>query len=52
MVAAIKHPRPEVYPKPISRGLTVLNALLPGFTDRFVRKYGRRRVVTGPHSEP
>ena len=29
----------------ISRGLTVLNALAPGFTDWFVRKYGRRRDV-------
>ena len=46
IVACIERPRPEVYPKPISRGLTVLNALLPGFTDRFVRKYGRKRTVT------
>ena len=52
IVAAIKRPRPEVYPKPISRGLTVLNALLPSFTDRFVRKYGRRRQVTNIQSEP
>jgi NADP-dependent 3-hydroxy acid dehydrogenase YdfG len=52
IVAGIKRPRPEVYPHAISRGLTVLNALLPGFTDRFVRKYGRRRVVTNVHSEP
>ena len=52
IVGAIKRPRPEVYPKPISRGLTLLNALLPGFTDRFVRKYGRRRVVTSLDSEP
>ena len=50
--SAIKRPRPEVYPKPISRGLTVLNALLPSFTDRFVRKYGRRRQVTNIQSEP
>jgi NADP-dependent 3-hydroxy acid dehydrogenase YdfG len=52
IVGSIKRPRPEVYPKPISRGLTVLNALLPGFTDRFVRKYGRRRQVTNVPSEP
>ena len=44
IVACIRRPSPEVYPKPISRGLTVLNALAPGFTDWFVRKYGRRRV--------
>jgi len=46
IVGCIEHPRAEVYPHAISRGLTVLNALLPGFTDRFVRKYGRRRIVT------
>ena len=52
IVAAIRRPRPEVYPHAISRGLTVLNALLPGFTDRFVRRFGRRRVVSGVHSKP
>ena len=46
IVRCIERPRPEVYPHPMSRGLTILNALAPGFTDRFVRKYGRRRVVT------
>ena len=46
VVACVKHPRPEVYPHAISRGLTVLNALAPGLTDRFVRRYGRDRVVT------
>jgi len=44
IVRCVERPRAELYPKPISRGLTVLNALLPGWTDRFVRKYGRRRV--------
>jgi short-subunit dehydrogenase len=46
VVACVERPRPEVYPLFKSRGLTILNALLPGFTDRFVRKYGRHRVVT------
>jgi short-subunit dehydrogenase len=46
IVECIERPRPEVYPHRVSRGLTILNALAPGFTDRFVRKYGRRRVVT------
>ena len=46
IVACVKHPRPEVYPHALSRGLTVLNALAPGFTDRFVRRYGRDRVVS------
>jgi NAD(P)-dependent dehydrogenase (short-subunit alcohol dehydrogenase family) len=44
IVKCVRRPRPEVYPMPISRGLTILNALAPGFTDWFVRKYGRRRV--------
>jgi len=46
IVGAIERPRPEVYPHAKSRGLTILNALAPGFTDRFVRKFGRRRVIT------
>jgi hypothetical protein len=46
IVRCIERPRPEVYPHKLSRGLTVLNALLPGFTDNFVRKYGRNRTVT------
>ena len=46
IVACIERPRPEVYPLAKSRGLTILNALAPGFTDKFVRKYGRHRVVT------
>jgi len=45
IVACIKRPRPEVYPHRLSRGLAVLNALAPAVADRFVRKYGRRRVV-------
>src|SRR3954471_16201711 len=48
IVRCVERPRPEVYPLGKSRGLTILNALLPGFTDRFVRKYGRRRVAADP----
>jgi NADP-dependent 3-hydroxy acid dehydrogenase YdfG len=44
IVGCVRRPRPEVYPHTLSRGLTVLNALVPGATDWFVRKYGRRRV--------
>jgi len=47
IVRCVERPRPEVYPMAKSRGLTILNAIAPGFTDRFVRKYGRHRVVTG-----
>jgi len=46
ILACIERPRPEVYPLAKSRGLTILNALLPAFADKFVRKYGRHRVVT------
>jgi NAD(P)-dependent dehydrogenase (short-subunit alcohol dehydrogenase family) len=46
IVACVKRPRPEVYPYAASRGLTVLNALAPRFTDRFVRRFGRHRTVT------
>jgi NAD(P)-dependent dehydrogenase (short-subunit alcohol dehydrogenase family) len=43
IVRCVGRPGPELYPKPISRGLTLMNALAPAFTDWFVRKYGRRR---------
>src|SRR5262245_48153761 len=51
IVSCVKRPRPEVYPYGISRGLAILNAVAPGFTDRFVRKYGRHRVVGAPAGE-
>ena len=43
IVACLKQPRPEVYPHRWSRALAILNAAAPGVTDRFVKKYGRRR---------
>src|SRR6266545_3496609 len=43
IVACIRRPRPEVYPHRASRLLAVLNIVAPRFTDRFVRKFGRRR---------
>lgn len=48
VIACIRHPRPEVYPHALSRGLAVINMLAPAFTDRLVRKYGRRRTVIAP----
>jgi NAD(P)-dependent dehydrogenase (short-subunit alcohol dehydrogenase family) len=50
IVACVERPRAEVYPHRLSRGLTILNALAPRFTDRFIRKYGRRRVVAAEPS--
>jgi short-subunit dehydrogenase len=41
---AIEHPIPEVYPYFKSRGLVLLNALAPGFCDRFVQKFGRKPI--------
>jgi NADP-dependent 3-hydroxy acid dehydrogenase YdfG len=40
----IAHPAPEVYPYPKARGLVLLNAIAPGYCDRFVRRFGRQRV--------
>jgi NADP-dependent 3-hydroxy acid dehydrogenase YdfG len=41
---AIQRPVPEVYPYVKSRGLVLLNALAPGFTDRFVQRFGRKPI--------
>jgi short-subunit dehydrogenase len=46
VVACVRRPRPEVYPHALSRGLAILNAVAPGFSDRMVRRYGRRRTQT------
>ena len=43
VAGCIRHPRAEVYPHAKSRALAVLNIVAPAFTDRMVRKYGRRR---------
>jgi 3-oxoacyl-[acyl-carrier protein] reductase len=43
VVKCLDRPRAEVYPHALSRALVVLNAIAPGFTDRLVEKYGRRR---------
>jgi short-subunit dehydrogenase len=43
IVRCVRRPRPEVYPHAISRGLAVLTAVAPGFSDTLVRKYARRR---------
>lgn len=42
MVKALERPRAEVYPYRWARALVVLNAIAPRFTDRMVRKYGRK----------
>jgi short-subunit dehydrogenase len=46
IVACIRRPRPEVYPHTGSRALPILTVLAPRFTDRLMRRYGRRRIVS------
>jgi len=47
VAACVRRPVPDVYPHRMSRGLAILNAVAPGFTDRMVRKYGRNREARG-----
>jgi NAD(P)-dependent dehydrogenase (short-subunit alcohol dehydrogenase family) len=46
IVGCVRRPRPEVYPHRIAKLLTVVSAVTPGFTDRFVCRYGRHRTRT------
>jgi short-subunit dehydrogenase len=46
MVDGIRRGQVEIYPHAKARGLTILNAVAPRFTDRLVLKYGRRRKST------
>lgn len=39
----IRRPRPEVYPHRLSRALALMNHAAPALTDRFVKRFGRRR---------
>jgi short-subunit dehydrogenase len=52
---AIEHPIPEIYPYFKSRGLVLLNAIAPGFTDKIVQRFGRKPVrraaLSGPRSD-
>jgi len=40
----IRRPVPEIYPYRKARGLVLLNAIAPGFCDRFVKRFGRQGV--------
>ena len=46
IVQCIHHPRPEIYPHRLSRALPLLNIIAPRASDRLMRKFGRRRVVS------
>ena len=43
IAGCIERPRPEVYPHAKSRALGILSLIAPAYTDRFVRKFARRR---------
>ena len=43
IVRCVERPRPEVYPHAMSRALTLMNHVAPALTDRFVKRFGRRR---------
>jgi short-subunit dehydrogenase len=45
IVRGIRRGAVEIYPHATSRGLTILNAIAPRFTDGLVRKYSRRRTT-------
>jgi short-subunit dehydrogenase len=51
VVECIRRPRVDVYPHSASRLLTMMNAVAPGLTDRFVKRFGRRREWTGGSGE-
>lgn len=43
-LAAIDRPVPEVFPHVKSRAVVWANTFAPGFTDRVVKRFGRRPV--------
>ena|SRR5688572_18707941 len=51
IVDCIRRPHPEVYPHRASRALPILNAVAPGLTDTFMRRFGRRRHSNVQHPE-
>ncbi len=40
----LEHPTPEIYPHRLSRWLAIINAIAPGFTDKIVRRWGRKPI--------
>lgn len=43
ILECIRHPRPEVYPYGTAKWLSVVSVIAPGFADRLVQKYSRKR---------
>jgi short-subunit dehydrogenase len=41
---AIARPVPEIYPYKMARGLAILNAIAPGFTDKLVKRWERKPI--------
>jgi short-subunit dehydrogenase len=44
IVRTLDHPRAEVYPHRLSRGLAILSELAPRWTDRLVKRWGRTPI--------
>ena len=44
IAAALERPVAEIYPLKKARGLVLLNAIAPGFTDRVVKRWGRKPI--------
>jgi short-subunit dehydrogenase len=47
ILRCVRRPTPDVYPHAASRLLTIMNAVAPGLTDRFVKRFGRRQELPG-----
>jgi short-subunit dehydrogenase len=45
IVRTLEHPRAEVFPYRPSRALGLLNVLAPGWTDRLVKRWGRKPII-------
>lgn len=48
---AVASPRPEVYPYAPSRLLSIMSVAMPGLTDRFMKRFGRRRTPHVPRAD-
>lgn len=48
----ISRPAPEIYPYRKARGLVLLNAIAPGFCDRFVKRFGRQTISSDVVTPP
>jgi short-subunit dehydrogenase len=52
IIRAIEHPVPEVFPHFQSRALIWVNTFAPGFTDRLVKRFGRKPLRREHSADP